>query len=88
MDIVEEMLNKQGCINVFGYGSLAWHPEFEYDTSYLGYIDGYERKFWQGSPHHRGTIEKPGIVVTLIKIDEVLFFGLIFFLFCLVFMFF
>ena len=71
MAAVEELLKTQGCINIFGYGSLVWNPDFEYDTSYLGYISGYERRFWQGSTHHRGTLEQPGRVLTMTKVDDV-----------------
>lgn len=43
---------------VFGYGSLCWHPGFEYEKSVTGYIKGFTRRFWQGNATHRGTIEK------------------------------
>lgn len=43
---------------VFGYGSLCWHPGFEYTNTQLGFIRGYSRKFWQGNTVHRGTEEK------------------------------
>lgn len=43
---------------VFGYGSLCWHPGFEYTKCITGYVRGYVRRFWQGNSTHRGTEEK------------------------------
>lgn len=43
---------------VFGYGSLCWHPGFEYNKCITGYIRGYNRRFWQGNTTHRGTVDK------------------------------
>lgn len=55
---------------IFGYGSLCWYPGFEYDKCITGYIRGYVRRFWQGNTTHRGTLEKPGRVATLIEDKE------------------
>lgn len=52
---------------VFGYGSLCWYPGFEYSRCVTGYIRGYVRRFWQGNTTHRGTHDRPGRVVTLVK---------------------
>ncbi|XP_002161470.1 glutathione-specific gamma-glutamylcyclotransferase 1 [Hydra vulgaris] len=70
MAVIEDILKVQGCINIFGYGSLIWNPDVDYDCSYLGYISGYERRFWQGSTYHRGTLEQPGRVLTMTKVNE------------------
>lgn len=43
---------------IFGYGSLIWHPGFEFSKCITGYIRGYDRRFWQGNVVHRGIENK------------------------------
>lgn len=50
---------------VFGYGSLMWNPGFPHVERREARIAGYHRAFCIYSTHHRGSHEKPGLVLGL-----------------------
>ena len=49
----------------FAYGSLIWHPDFEYTERHRVRIHGYHRAFCISSTRYRGTPELPGVVLGL-----------------------
>ncbi|TIA71017.1 hypothetical protein E3P92_03107 [Wallemia ichthyophaga] len=55
---------------VFGYGSLLYKPVPHYVNCYPGFIKGFARRFAQSSSDHRGTVENPGRVCTIVHSDE------------------
>ena len=51
---------------VFGYGSLMWRPGFPFLDRSGAVLHGRRRAFCIYSVHHRGTPERPGLVLGLI----------------------
>jgi len=50
---------------IFGYGSLMWRPGFRYAERAAATLHGRRRAFCIYSVHHRGTYERPGLVLGL-----------------------
>lgn len=50
---------------VFGYGSLMWRPGFPFLDRQPATLHGRRRAFCIYSVHHRGTYERPGLVLGL-----------------------
>eukprot|EP01083_Nonionella_stella_P012878 36347_1 len=61
---------------IFGYGSLVWRPEFDHVEKRPARLEGYKRRFWQGSHDHRGTHTHPGRVVTLLPCSDSVTWGM------------
>ena len=69
--LIEE---NNGHLKIFGYGSLCWNPGADGPLSKasqkLGQVQGYKRVWAQRSTDHRGTVDFPGIVCTLLTEQE------------------
>jgi cation transport protein ChaC len=50
---------------IFGYGSLLWEPGFPFEDRVQARLAGWHRSFCMRSIHHRGTVDRPGLVLAL-----------------------
>lgn len=50
---------------VFGYGSLMWDPGFAHEAARPALLYGYHRALCIYSHRHRGTVQRPGLVLGL-----------------------
>ena len=55
----------RGDLWVFGYGSLMWSPGFRCRAKAPGFVFGYHRSLCIYSHRHRGTPDRPGLVMGL-----------------------
>jgi cation transport protein ChaC len=51
---------------IFGYASLLWNPEFDYDAHHAAFVRGWHRALRMASRINRGTPERPGLVFALL----------------------
>lgn len=65
--LTNDMCLDTGIVWIFGYGSLIWRPGFPYLRKFNGYIQHFQRVFYQLDTSHRGNEKQPGRVVTLVE---------------------
>ncbi len=61
------MMDPDGFLYVFGYGSLIWKPGFRHDGMYPALLRGFHRRFCIWSRSYRGTPDAPGLVLGLAR---------------------
>lgn len=62
---LRHVLDADGHLYVFGYGSLIWRPGFTHAAAHPALLRGFHRRFCLWSHRYRGTPEKPGLVLGL-----------------------
>ena len=67
LDAVLNEWGGDGDLWIFGYASLIWRPEFEFNEQRFAHVRGYHRALKMWSRLNRGTPECPGLVFGLLR---------------------
>lgn len=62
---LRDLLDADGHLHVFAYGSLIWRPGFVHAAAHPALLRGYHRRFCLWSRRYRGTVDQPGLVLGL-----------------------
>jgi cation transport protein ChaC len=60
-----DLVDADGHLYVFAYGSLIWRPGFTHAVAHPALLRGFHRRFCLWSHRYRGTPEQPGLVLGL-----------------------